>query len=214
MLREFVAQLLSQFKAVWPVETRWGAKDLTYLCHLILLRLPWEERPHREQFSHDAPHCKDVDWGVVVGGTQQDLRGTIPASAYIVGERWPCIYFFRKTRFTKAEKKLLKLGTMENLLFGILQRWILTQSLRSLLSGGSRANFQVWDLCVDNCVYACMKDLRETGTWCCESFAQERVFAFHALVGRHWDLSIRRRSAACSFPDTPRTGARYLDVRA
>lgn len=98
MIGEFIAELLSQFEAIWPVESRRSPQDFAYLSHLVLLGLPREQRPHREEFCHDTAHCKDVDWSIVVGCTQQDFRGSIPARAHVVREWGPRINLLRQTK--------------------------------------------------------------------------------------------------------------------
>ena len=161
MLWEFVSKLLSQLEAIGPVETSWSAQDLTDFGHLVLFWLTREKGSHSEKFGHDAPHRKNINWGIVVGSTEQDLRGSIPARAHIVCKRRSRIDFFGKSISINAQ---IQRCLMSIILDRLIEKEILTQSQLSSLSGGSIANFLAWDLCVGNCVCACMRVPREIGT--------------------------------------------------
>ena len=48
--------------------------------------LSGKERPHCVEFTHDGPESEDVDWCVVVWGSQQNLRSPIPSGGNVVGK--------------------------------------------------------------------------------------------------------------------------------
>ena len=98
MVRELVAELLGKFESVWPVKAGRRTEHLAYLCHLVLLALPWEQWTHREEFGHDAPHREYVNWRIVIGGPEQNFWRSVPSRAHIVCKRRSCINLLRQSK--------------------------------------------------------------------------------------------------------------------
>ena len=86
MVWELVAELLSKFESIWPVKAGRCAQHLANLLHLVLLALPGEEWPHREELSHDAAHREYVNGCVVVRVSEQNFRRSVPSRAHVVRE--------------------------------------------------------------------------------------------------------------------------------
>lgn len=85
---------MRQFVALRPVDFGGCAEHLAYLGHLVGLALAGEEGTHGEELGHDGTQGEDVDGGVVVGGTQEDLGRSVPTGAHVVGEGGSAVYFF------------------------------------------------------------------------------------------------------------------------
>ena len=69
-LGEFVTQLAGKFKSIGPILASWSSQNFTNLSHLVLLGLAREKWSHRKKLCHNAPHCKNIDRGVVIWRSQ------------------------------------------------------------------------------------------------------------------------------------------------
>ena len=170
--------------------------------HLVLLWLPGEEGPHREQLSHDATHGKDVNRCIIVGCSEKDLGRSVPSSAYIIREGRPCIHLFSKS---KSEfKRLLAMSPAK------IWAWSLTRSLLSWLSNGNKGGFLASDHGANSCVYACKRAPGATKTLYSLSFAQGKAYASLALANTRWDRGTQRRSVGCFCREWPRRASLCL----
>ena len=97
-LREAEVHFGGQLHALWPNVAARRAEHRTHLVNFVGLAGSGEQGAQGEHFCHDAPHRPDVDGGVVVRGSEQHLRSTVPARGHVVCEGGPRADFAREPK--------------------------------------------------------------------------------------------------------------------
>ena len=85
ILRE-VGLVLRQLRDAGPLVSSRGASDLKDFKKLVILVAAWEEWLLSDDLCEDAADGPDVDRGVVVLGTHEDVGGSVPQGHHFVRE--------------------------------------------------------------------------------------------------------------------------------
>lgn len=84
-----VSATLSQLISFGPASLVGRSQHLCNFVELVDFAATRKQWQLHIELSHDATQCEDVYWRVVVGGAEQQLRGSIPPGGDVLGKGRP-----------------------------------------------------------------------------------------------------------------------------